>query len=412
MIDHKNTREQKLQRIIESEKILNEIQDVDVLLERLLTEARSIVHADAGSIYVCENDNLKIKYTQNDTQERNLAPGQKIPYSYFSFPVNEKSISGYCVVTGNLVNVKDVYAIPKDKPYKFNSQPDLLTGYKTHSMLSIPLRTAAGQTLGVLQIINPLDEDGNPICFDEDSELYLKHFAASATQALERTYLTRGMIMRLVKMAGLRDPKETSHHVQRVSRFAVEIYDAWATKHGIPIEEQNKYRDSLSIAAMLHDCGKVGISDTILKKPARFTPEEHDVIKMHCGVGAKLFYPYQSLLDEMVLEVVLHHHERWDGTGYPGIIDIENANDEDLDSMIHGKPIKKEEIPLSARIVALADVFDALSSKRAYKEVWSEAEVLNEIQESAGKHFDPDIVMAFFEVLPTLRGIQASFVDV
>ena len=83
------TREQKLQQIIESEKMLSEIQDVDVLLERILTEARSIVHADAGSIYVVDGSNLKIKYAQNDTHLKALSPGEKLPYTFFSFPINE-----------------------------------------------------------------------------------------------------------------------------------------------------------------------------------------------------------------------------------------------------------------------------------------------------------------------------------
>ena len=114
MIESKS-REEKLQRIIESEKTLNEIKDVDVLLERILTEARDIVHADAGSIYVIEENNLKIRYAQNDTQQRRLAPGQKLPFQSFSFPINEKSMCGYCVLTQEMINEPDVYAISPEK---------------------------------------------------------------------------------------------------------------------------------------------------------------------------------------------------------------------------------------------------------------------------------------------------------
>ena len=105
-----SSREEKLQKIIEIEKILNDIQDIDVLLEQLLTEARSIVNADAGSIYVWVEDTklLSIKDSQNDTQQKRLAPGQKLPYSFFSFPVNEKSISGYCVLNKEILNIPDV----------------------------------------------------------------------------------------------------------------------------------------------------------------------------------------------------------------------------------------------------------------------------------------------------------------
>ena len=112
--------EDKLQHIIEIEKILGQIQDVDVLLERILTETRSIVNADAGSIYVAEDSKLKIKYGQNDSLLNELAPGEKLPYTCFSFPINEKSIAGYVAHTSRPLNIEDVYKIPADKPYKFN----------------------------------------------------------------------------------------------------------------------------------------------------------------------------------------------------------------------------------------------------------------------------------------------------
>ena len=123
----KEANEDKLQVIIEIERQLNEIQDVDVLLERILTEARRIVNADAGSIYVVEGDKIKIKYGQNDTHLKELAPGEKLPYTCFSFPINEKQICGYVALTGEPLNIKDCYEIPEEKPYKFNKNTDLTT---------------------------------------------------------------------------------------------------------------------------------------------------------------------------------------------------------------------------------------------------------------------------------------------
>ena len=410
MSDFGSTKEKKLQRIIESEKILNEIQDMDILLERVLTEARGIVHADAGSIYILENNLLKIRYAQNDTQQRKLAPGQKLPFKYFSFPLDAKSMCASCVITKQIVNEADAYAISPDKTYSFNRQSDMLSGYRTKSAIAIPLISPSGNVLGVLQIINAQDQDGNIISFDDDAELYLKHFASSATQALERTYLTREMVIRMVEMAGFRDPKETGNHVNRVASYAVEIYDKWAYNHNVPAEDFNKFRDALKIAAMLHDVGKVGISDVILRKPGRFTEEEFSVIKGHTYIGASLFKNKQSPLDNMAYDVALHHHEWWNGAGYPGKID--------MDTIDIYQPLKNqregligEDIPLAARIVAVADVFDALSSKRVYKDAWSEENALIEIQQNAGKQFDPEVVMAFFEVIPRIREIQASMPD-
>lgn len=408
----KQTRETILASIIETESHLNKIQDVDVLLEQILTEARKVVHADAGSIYVRVGDRLAIHYAQNDTLQKKLPPGQKMLYSYFSFPINEKSIAGYAAYTKELINVPDVYEIPEEKPYKFGRQSDVVSGYRTVSNLTIPLLTSAGNILGVLQVLNGLDEKGNVVAFNKDDELYISHFATNATVALEHAHLTRSMVLRMIRMAELRDPKETGPHVNRVANYAVEIYDRWAFNNGIDENVSKKYRDTLKIAAMLHDVGKVGISDLILKKPGRFTEDEYKLIQLHTWIGAKLFNEIESAVDQVAKEVALTHHENWDGTGYPGKISLETGEPLEIDPQTSkAVPLKGEEIPISGRIVALADVFDALSCKRVYKEPWNEEDVLNEIQKMNGTKFDPEVVRAFFEILPTIQSIKERFPD-
>ena len=167
------------------------------------------------------------------------------------------------------------------------------------------------------------------------------------------------------------------------------------------------------MAAMLHDVGKVAISDTILKKPGRFTDEEHDIIKQHTIEGAKLFSGARSDFDEIAAEVALNHHERWDGTGYPGFIDIDSgqALAGYNDDKGRPRPKKAQEIPIYGRIVALADVYDALSPKRSYKEAWTEEKVLNVIKEERSKHFDPEVVDSFFDVLDVIRSIAQRYPD-
>ena len=262
--------------IIELDSELNQIQDLDLLLERILLEARKVVNADAGSIYVKqiveENgeqvEKLCIKYAQNETFQKNLPPGQKLIYSIFSVLINEKSISGYCALTKEIINVHDMYNIPSDKPYSFNSSFDKITGYKTTSSLTFPLVTADGRLLGVIQVLNKMDEQGIVVPFTKEDEFLITHFAANGTIALQRAYVTRAMILRMIKMSELRDPKETGTHVNRVAGYAVEIYDRWAYNNKIPERERESFRDTLRIGSMLHDVGKVAISDSILKKPA------------------------------------------------------------------------------------------------------------------------------------------------
>ncbi|MDR1240094.1 MAG: HD domain-containing protein [Treponema sp.] len=404
--------------IIRLDSELNQIQDLDLLLERILLEARKVVRADAGSIYVKENgeengiqiEKLMIKYAQNDTTREKLLPGQKMIYSVFSVPINEKSIAGYCALTKKLINVPDMYNIPSGAPYSFNPSFDQISGYKTTSTLTIPLVTADGRLLGVIQVINSKDRDDNTVSFSPDDELLITHFAANATVALQRAYVTRAMILRMIKMSELRDPKETGTHVNRVAGYAVEIYDRWAYHHRIPLAERDNFRDILKIAAMLHDVGKVAISDVILKKPGRFTPEEYLVMQHHTIYGAGLFDDPQSALDNISRDIALTHHENWDGTGYPGWVDPVTGTVIRADATT-GKALgrKGEETPLAGRIVAIADVFDALCSKRVYKEPWSEEQVLTEIRQLSGTKFDPELVDIFFEILPSIKQIQSLY---
>ncbi|MCR5400974.1 MAG: GAF domain-containing protein [Treponema sp.] len=425
-------KEKKLQTIVELENKLNEIQDVDVLLERILTETRKIVNADAGSIYVVtgdDNSSLRIKYSQNDTQLKELPPGEKLPYLFFSFPINEKSIAGYVAHTGKALNITDAYELSEDLPFRFNKQTDLTTNYRTKSMYTIPLKMASGTILGVLQIINAQNAKGEVIPFDADCELYITHFATAAVQALQHAYNTQNMVKRMLKMSEFRDPKETYPHVERVSSISLEIYDRWAFNNNVPEEERHRFRDNLKIAAKFHDIGKVGVSDIILKKQfPRFTDEERSIMKGHTCLGAMLFYPPDSFLDEMSIEVALHHHERWDGgeSGYPGrfnldkLVTLENDDEYDFtendrfsigNAVVVRKPLKGTEIPLSARIVAVADVFDALSHKRCYKQAWTVEDAFAEIQNESGKQFDPEVVLAFMKIRDRIMSILMAIPD-
>jgi len=406
-----------LKKIIDIDSELVQIQDLDLLLERILLEARNVLHADAGSIYVKETvlengekiDKLAVKYSQNDTSQKLLPPGEKLIYSVFSFPISDKTISGYCALTQQLVNIPDAYNLPPGVPYSHGKQFDKISGYKTTSILNVPLKTAEGRLLGVIQIINAKDKKGNSIPFTESGEFLISHFAVNATNVLQKALLIRTMILRMIKMAELRDPKETGAHVNRVAGYAVEIYDRWAQHRGISETERDKFKDSFRIASMLHDVGKVAISDVILKKPARFTPEEFKIMQDHTVYGAALFDDVQAPLDTLSREIAFTHHENWDGSGYPGWVDP--LLGVPIRTTGTGKTLGKkgEEIPLPGRIVSIADVFDALSSKRVYKDPWTEEDVLREIRNLSGTKFDPELVEVFFEILPSIKQIQTLY---
>ncbi|MFC1895280.1 GAF domain-containing protein [Thermodesulfobacteriota bacterium] len=304
------TEKQKLDALAMLGIELNRVSDLDTLMERVLTEARRFVNADAGSIYIREGAQLNFTYTQNDTLQKRLPEGKKLIYSTFSIPINQKSIAGYVASTGHPLNIEDVYRLGPASPYQFGKKFDEASVYATRSVLTLPLRNAREEILGILQIINAQDDANRVISFTDDDEKMMSHFASVAAVALERAQMTRAIILRMIRMAEMRDPKETGAHVNRVAGYSVEIYEQWAHGHGISQEEIDRTRDTLRMAGMLHDVGKVAISDVILKKPARFTDEEYEIMKQHTVLGARLFLEEQSDFDEAAREVALNHHDR------------------------------------------------------------------------------------------------------
>ncbi len=368
----------------------NQIKDPDSLLDHILFESRRFTKADAGSIFLIKNDVLEFSYVQNDTNA-NIDPfNNKNIYSYSTVPINKLSICGYVALTGEALIIDDVYALPGNVPYSFNPHFDRISTYRTGSVLTIPLISPIGQIIGVIQIINKKDDNGRTIPFHEDDKSYVSFFANSATVAIERAMMTRQIILRMTKMAELRDPEETGTHANRVGAYAMEIYNHWALKKGISEEEIKSQKDNLRLAAMLHDVGKVAVSDLILKKNSPLTEEEFTEMKKHTLWGASLFSDSISDMDRLSSIIAMTHHEKWDGTGYPD-------------------NLKETEIPLAGRIVALADVYDALISKRIYKNAWDEQQVLRYIKDQGGKHFDPEIVEAFIEIYDIIKAIQERY---
>jgi response regulator RpfG family c-di-GMP phosphodiesterase len=407
------TEKQKLEVLTTLGTELNQVKDLDILMEHILTEARRVVNADAGSIYIRDKDQLRFTYTQNSTLQERLPHGAKLIYNIFTMPADKSSIAGYSAVTGQALNIRDVYRLESTVPYRFDQRFDETAGYETHSVLAVPLKTVRDEVIGVLQIINAQNEQGNIIPFSEEDERMMVHFASMATMALERAQMTRTLILRMIRMAELRDPKETGAHVNRVGAYSVEIYERWAKEKNISPKEIQIKRDVLRMAAMLHDVGKVAISDQILKKPARLTEEEFEIMKQHTFFGARLFIDKKSDFDEAAAQVAMSHHEWWNGNGYPGHVDLAATGPGLSFSVEEIKPRGKmgDEIPLFGRIVAIADVYDALASKRAYKEAWDEADILETMEKGAGQQFDPELIQVFLSSIDVMRSIQQRYPD-
>lgn len=212
-------------------------------------------------------------------------------------------------------------------------------------------------------------------------QLVLEQLVQERTHELLVTRLE--IIRRLGRAAEYRD-NETGMHVLRMSQISRTI----ALHSGMtgPMAEM------LLQASPMHDIGKLGIPDRILLKPSRLDAEEWEHMKRHTTIGAAIIGDHPSDLMVMARKVALYHHERWDGTGYP-------------------EGLAREEIPLEARVVALADVFDALLSVRPYKRAWTVEETMRHIQEQSGRHFEPRLVTALLGSLDECLTIRSQFAD-
>jgi putative two-component system response regulator len=192
------------------------------------------------------------------------------------------------------------------------------------------------------------------------------------------------VIFRLARAAEYRSP-ETGLHVMRVA-----LYSKALAKHiGMSVDDQ----DLMFLASPMHDIGKVATPDDILFKGDKLDIYEFAQIKLHTLTGYEIMHNSKSRLLQMASEIALCHHEKFDGTGYP-------------------RGLKGSEIPLSARICTVADVFDALTSERPYKQAWSVDEALKELDRLSGTHFDPDLVASFRQIVPNILEIREKFSEI
>ena len=378
---------------------LSQFQDENTLLDRILAKAREISSADAGTIFLVDGESLLFAYTHNDSLF-SVNTASKFAYSSARLPITPQSIAGYAAVTGEMLNIKDVRALPPGLPFSFRDDFDKATGYHTQSMLVVPFSDHAGKTLGVMQLINSLEpRTGKPIPFNNDMERHIRVLSREIASILERSHLVRASINRLIRLASVHDPQETGPHAERVGAIAAEMYQIRANRLCLDPDTIMHVKSQLRLAAMLHDIGKVGVSDLLLKKPGKLSDEEMSVMRSHTAIGANILAAEAQGGGFMALayDIARHHHQKWNGEGYAG-------------PTAAGR-LAGEEIPLAARITAIADVFDALVSPRSYKAPWPHAKALTLLREEAGNHFDPALVECLEEIMDVVAKIYERFPD-
>lgn len=385
-------------RILHITKGLRELKSLDAILDRLLLEARHLVGAQAGTIFLVEGSDLVFSYVHNDTLFSAEAVTRHV-YLDSRLPIDGTSLAGYAARTNQLVVIEDAHAIDPSLPVTFNASFDARTGYRTRAVATLPLVSSRDRVIAVIQLLNPVDAAGEPVTFGEDHVGCLNLLADQAAAAIEVGLVTGEFILRMSRMAELRDPGETSSHVRRVGAYAAELYHTIAGGFSLPARELKRRKDMMRIAAMLHDAGKVGISDAILAKPGRLTDAEYRIMQRHTVLGAGLFEPPSTDIDAWARDVALHHHQRYDGKGYPVTADAPPGCGS----------LAGEAIPLAARITAVADVYDALVSRRVYKPPMPHEEAFAILRRDAGSHFDPKVVEAFFTIQDVILAIRDKY---
>ena len=267
-----------------------------------------------------------------------------------------------------------------------------MDGYAVCAALKADPATAAIPVIFVTALADAVDETRG---FDAGGVDYItKPVSAPVVRARVRTHLslvrmdelreTRLQIVQRLGRAAEYKDNETGMHVIRMSHFSKLL--ALAAGHS------PAWAEDLLNAAPMHDVGKIGIPDAVLRKPGPLDAAEWDTMRRHPEIGAEIIGDHPSGLLQLAREIALAHHEKWDGSGYP-------------------RGLAGEAIPVSARIVAVADVFDALTTRRPYKEPWPVQDALDHITAQAGKHFDPALVALFVPLVPQLLEIRARWSD-
>lgn len=390
MKDQRYEIEEQLYRLNQIGIALSSQQNLKSLLEMILQEARSFTRAEAGSLFLVEGESLRFVLAQNEVLEKRNSRTRTSgsPFVGKTIPLSKKSLAGYVAITGRVLNILDAYEIDESAPYRFDKTFDIQNRYRTRSLLLAPLREPAGKTFGVLELINARNENNEIIPFPRSMEPLVASLSSQAAVAVRNAKLTEDLkkayldtIFRLAIAAEYRDD-DTAEHLHRMSNYSAII----ARNYGL----DDHFVENILYASPMHDVGKLGIPDAILQKPGKLTPEEFEIMKSHTLIGAKILANSEAEVLQLAETVALTHHEKYDGTGYP-------------------RGLKGEEIPLVGRIVAIADVFDALTSKRYYKPAYPVEKALNIIEEGKGKHFDSTLVDAFFDSMDEILEIRKKY---
>lgn len=356
--------EKPLAAIINVARTLAAETSLELLLKTVAEEIKKVIEADRCTVFLLDrvNNELVSKIALGmGTQE-------------LRFPA-DKGLAGFVAQNGEVVNIKDAYS-----DARFNQDVDKETGYKTQTVLCMPIWNMKHEILGVFQVLNKRsgvftkEDEDVLIAIGSSAGIAIENarlFESQQTMINQQKELFENFVDTLAASIDARD-KITAGHSGRVRMYSELICDVLNT--------DEKTKANIIHAAILHDIGKIGIRDAVLQKNGKLTDDEYQHIQEHVKITYEILNRvYISEEFKEVAEIASSHHEKYDGTGY-------------------FRQLKGPEIPLGGRILAVSDVFDAITSKRHYREKMPIKNALDIIQFGSWKHFDGDVVEAFFNI--------------
>ena len=371
---------------------------LDRLLEKIIDESLDITNSDGCTLYLVDDDgNLCFTISKTTSLGVSLGGLSGAHASFPPVPMDPAFVSAYAAINKKIVNIPDVY---KSSEFDFTGprKYDELNGYRSVSMLVAPLANQEGKVIGVLQLLNAMDTStGEVIPYSGKYEIMVHSLASFAAVAvtnvrMEQEIEQKAAMLKEANMdaifslavAAEQKDDDTGQHVRRIQMYST----ALAKEVGI----SDEVADEIGYSSIMHDVGKISVPDYVLKKPGKLTDEEFSIMKDHTKNGSKIL-PDKPFF-KIARQIARHHHEKWNGKGYPD-------------------GLAGEQIPINARIVAVVDVFDALTSKRVYKKAWTCQDAMSEITKCAGTAFDPELALAWKNLCHTgpLRDVVRQNLD-
>jgi len=348
---------ERLRTLVSLMRAMTRAGNLRSLISLLISETSRIMEAERSSVFLYDR--------HSDELWSFVAEGEKKEIRFSA----DMGIAGHVFRTGELLIIEDTASDDR-----FNPEVDLMTGFVTRNLLTAPIVNPAGRILGVFQVVNREHSS-----FTRDDEEFFDAIISEAAVSIDNFTLSEdrkkmfdSLIGALVESIESRDPVTAGHSV-KVMEYSVEI----AERLGLDA----RTRDAIHYAALLHDYGKIGVPDNILKKDGRLTPEEHRVIQTHIEHTRRILDGIEFREDlEIVPTFASQHHERLSGTGYP--------------DGLHG-----DGISIGGRIIAVADVFEALTSQRHYRDPMSDSMAMGILVSAMGTEFAEDAVLALRQYL-------------